>query len=284
MTSHRDPLACPTRNEPIVGALLEHLGVDQEEGGKRGELALLEVVGAAFARLPYENLTKILKSERLVDPERALRGPREVIEDHIRLGTGGTCFSLTAALLFVMRALGFDAEPLLADRHYGDDTHCGLVVRVGNKRYLLDPGFLLMRPVPIDGTRRVICTAFNDIVLEPLADGGRVAVHTCQNNAQVRRFTFKTDPADDAAFVRAWRGSFGWDMMRYPVLACVGGEDQKYLQGHRLQFRSRGALESAELRVDELVARISQEFGLRRGVAAAALRVLARRREGSGKS
>ena len=47
--------------------------------------------------------------------------PAEVLADHEQCGAGGTCFSLTAAFLHLVRSLGWKAEPLLADRRYGCD-------------------------------------------------------------------------------------------------------------------------------------------------------------------
>ena len=275
--SDRDPLASPQPDAPSVRALLARLDLDRRVAGEADDLALLEAAGRMFARFPYENLSKVLKDERCAGVEAALRGPREVIADHLRSGTGGTCFSLTAALLFVVRALGFEAEPLLADRRYGADTHCALAVRLARRRYLLDPGFLLVRPVPIGEGRQLIATPYSDVLLEPVGEGRRLELHTRQNGSESHRLTFKTEPADAAAFLRAWRASFDWDMMRYPVLARVAGARQKYLQGRRLQTRSRDRVERAEIGADELAGRISHEFGVRGEVVAAALRVFARR-------
>ena len=41
------------------------------------------------------------------------------------------------------------AEPILADRRYGDDTHSALVVWHEGKPHLLDPGYLIVRPLPL---------------------------------------------------------------------------------------------------------------------------------------
>src|SRR5579871_1983834 len=114
---------------------------------------LLRKVATAFAELPYENLTKIIKEAATGRPEAARRGPGEVIGDHIALGTGGTCFSLTATLLHLIRELGWEAQPLLADRPYGPDTHCALAVWIDQQPHLIDPGFLLTEPVPLESTR-----------------------------------------------------------------------------------------------------------------------------------
>ena len=63
-----------------------------------------------FSRLPYENLTKILKMSRLEDPRQRLRFPDELLSDHLRLSTGGTCYSLAFCLREILGQLGFDAQ------------------------------------------------------------------------------------------------------------------------------------------------------------------------------
>src|SRR5204863_234100 len=68
---------------------------------------------------------KIIKDAEAGGVEEARRTPAEVLADHHALGAGGTCFALTATMLHLVRALGFPAEPILADRRYGADTHSG---------------------------------------------------------------------------------------------------------------------------------------------------------------
>ena len=119
----KNPLARPEPGSPTLEVFRKYFHLEPQESAA----LLVENVATAFSSIPYENLTKILKQDH--EGQRAARRcPEEVIEDHIRLGSGGTCFSLTAALLHILRALGLRAEPILADRHYGDNTHCALLV------------------------------------------------------------------------------------------------------------------------------------------------------------
>jgi arylamine N-acetyltransferase len=242
---------------------------------------VLEAAGTAFSRLPYENLTKIIKGSRAGSPELARRWPHEVLADHVRLGTGGTCFSLTAALLHIVRGLGFTAEPLLADRHYGASTHCALVVWLDGAPHLLDPGYLVVRPVPLPRAGEVrLATPFNEVVLAARDGGSRVELATIDGSGRKHRLTFRAEPADAGAFLGAWDASFAWDMMRYPVLTRVAGGRQLYLQGNRFQARGADGLEREEIDPRALAQTIAAQFGVDRSLALAALEVL-RRREGS---
>mgnify|MGYP001969691144 CR=1 FL=1 len=94
-----NPLAGPSDDSGALRSFCEHFRLETEAR----EEALVEKVAIAFASLPYENLTKILKHDR--EEGVARRGPEEVISDHLRVGSGGTCFSLTAALLHARSSL-----------------------------------------------------------------------------------------------------------------------------------------------------------------------------------
>jgi arylamine N-acetyltransferase len=272
------PLAPPPPGSECLRLFLDHFAIRSPLPPRD---LLLEVT-RAFARIPYENLTKIIRKAERSSVAEARRRPLEVVRDHLALGAGGTCFSLTATLLHLLRALGFRAEPLLADRHYGPDTHCALAVWIDGAPHLLDPGYLVLSPVPLAGLSETrVATAFNEVILTPRADGTRIDLSTSQGGPRSRRLTFKASPADPGEFLRAWDESFGWEMMRYPLLTRVRGGSQLYLQEGRLQVRSREATACSEIGPEELPARIASEFGLEPALVERALAVL-RREEGPG--
>jgi arylamine N-acetyltransferase len=228
---------------------------------------------AAFARLPYENITKIIK--RAESPGRARRYPEEVIRNHLDWGTGGTCFSLTATLLHLVRDLGWRAEYILADRRYGQDTHCALLVWIDDAPHLLDPGFLITRPIalPAGGELRVQ-TTFNSLILAPDGNQGGISLWTVRNRVRTYRLTYKTSPVDSGEFSRAWDASFGWDMMRYPLLTRTVASQQVYLKGSRLQISNADSVERLEIQEEGLIARIASEFRIHPSVVARAVSIL----------
>ena len=146
--------------------------------------------------VPYENLTKILKASSVISAASAMRNPDEVIGDYLAWGTGGTCFSLTASIVAVYDALGVEVYPVLADRRYGVDTHCGLVlVAPGGKVLLLDPGYLLCSPVAVPTEHPVfIDTGYNRMELHPVNGGTRLELYTTVKASRKLRLTFKMDP------------------------------------------------------------------------------------------
>jgi arylamine N-acetyltransferase len=263
----------PPPDRSVLDTFLQYFGIPADGP----PLVQLRNVVTAFAELPYENLTKIIKADACGSPSRARRDPGEVVGDHVAAGTGGTCFSLTAALLHLVRSLGWRAEPLLADRRYGANTHCALLVWVADRPHLIDPGFLILDPIPLETTREThVPAAFNELVLTPQASGQRLELATVGHGRRTYRLTFHTAPADEGEFLRAWDASFDWDMMHYPVLTRVRGGRQLYLQGRRLQTRGRDAVDRQEIAPDALPRQITAAFGLDSQIVARALAVLHR--------
>jgi arylamine N-acetyltransferase len=255
----------------LLDEFSRHFAID----GRAEPLEVLNAVIAAFSRLPYENLTKIIKSARHGRGEAARRCPEEVLADHRRWGTGGTCFSLTAALARLLRSAGWGAEPLLADRRYGANTHCALRVDIDGKLHILDPGFLVARPVPIGGEEEQrIALPTGKAVLRPASGGARIDLFTQRQDGEVYRLTYRTAPVDASEFYRAWDDSFDWEMMRYPVLTQTIGGRQRYLRGRYFQDRGQSETERRYLAYADVALTAAGAFGIHPGIVRSALEFL----------
>jgi arylamine N-acetyltransferase len=268
---YRHPLVPPDRDSPLLADFLRIHQID----AKKPPVELLGEVARAFSRLPFENLTKIIKDAEADRVESARRWPTEVFADYRQHGAGGTCFALTATLLHLVRALGFAAEPILADRRYGADTHSALLVWLDGEPHLLDPGYLIVRPLPIPTSGPIhVPTPFNELILTPKGGGAKVDLQTRQDNQSTYRLTFKTTPVDAGEFLRAWDVSFDADMMRYPVLSRVVGDQQVYFQKRHLLVRGKGEAQRAEVSPNRLIAQIAQRFSIAPAIVARALEIL----------
>lgn len=236
---------------------------------------LLENVVTAFASLPYENITKIIKRAEAGCAAKARRRPEEVIRDHIAWGSGGTCFALTSALAYLLRGLGWQTEYILADRNYGQNTHCALLLRMEGIPHLLDPGFLILNPIRLkDNGEQEIDTSFNRIVLTPEKNRERLSLSTIRKDAKTYRLTYKTSPVDEGEFLKAWDASFDWDMMKYPLLTRIAGSKQIYLNRARLQISDGVSVQKREIPSDALIAGIAAEFHIDPSLVARAVYLL----------
>lgn len=238
---------------------------------------MAQAIARAFVHLPYENLTKILKHAEAGSASNSRRLAKEVVGDHFEIGAGGTCFALTAAMVALLRSCGVDADPLLADRSYGPDTHSAVLVRLDGQPYLLDPGYLLTTPMPFStDAQRQASTAFHDVLLQPKG-AEKIELSTLQSGQTTPRLVYRTAAVEPDRFARAWDASFDWEMMTYPVLTRVSGDRQYYLRGRRRQSRSKQGVDVVSLTAEDLPERIQADFGLDPALAARALTLLRRR-------
>lgn len=259
-------------DDEILMRFLTRFGIDPTWHSDR----LVNTVAEAFTHFPYENLTKILKASSVISAASAMRFPDEVINDFLSWGAGGTCFSLTACIVAVYDALGIEGHPVLADRRYGVDTHCGLVlIRPGGKALLLDPGYLLCAPVEVSTEQSVfIDTGFNRIELNPVSGGVRVELFTVVKSRRKLRLTFKMDPVSDEMFGNAWERSFAFEMMTYPILTRQHSGCHQYLQGTTLAVRNSECTVRTVLTPEKQIEFISCSLGIHRDIAVRALECL----------
>ncbi len=223
----------------------------------------LDKICAAFAAVPFENLTKIIKNSVTTTSEKKKRLPGEVLREFLSFGTGGTCFSLNAAFISVLRIYGYEAYPLLCDRYYGPDTHCAVLLIRDGSQFVVDPGYLMYQPVRIPTHVTVtIPNGFNDLVLEPKPCRNRVDLFTIMNNQKKHRLTYKIKIVDDSTFLRAWEDSFKFDMITYPVLTYCRNGTHLYLQGNVLRIRTADSINKEILEPEKLHDFIVNQSGI----------------------
>jgi arylamine N-acetyltransferase len=265
----------------LLTEFLAHFGIVTKAEPRQ----LLGAVAAAYSRLPYENITKIIKRAEVGSNEKARRYPEEVIRNHIDWGAGGTCFSLTAALMQLVRSLGWRAEYILADRRYGPDTHCALMVWIEDVPHLLDPGFLIVDPVPLNSqTEHILETGCNRLILSSDSVKNKIELSTLRKGTETYRLTYKIAPVDPGEFYKAWDASFEWEMMRYPLLTRAEDSRQIYMRGSMLQVSDADSVDRREISGDELIARISSTFKMDAALVERAVSILKSRGEIHGKA
>jgi arylamine N-acetyltransferase len=236
---------------------------------------LIGAVAEAFARIPFENLTKIIKADSVISASSAMRYPDEVLGDWLRFGAGGTCFALTAATIAVYDALGIETHPILADRHYGPDTHSGLLIADAQGLLLLDPGYLVFAPTPLPLSGPVeLRTGFNTIELVPANAGTRVELYTRVRGNRKLRLTFKVRPVDAVTFARAWQDSFGFEMMSYPVMTRRVAGEHHYFQGDTLAVRDAARTRRTRCTDLEIFDYLTRSAGIDRSIVGRVLEIV----------
>jgi arylamine N-acetyltransferase len=229
----------------------------------RGALGIgfLNDLGFHFARLPYENISKIIKSTRHEDPRDAMRLPDEVVADHLERGFGGTCFSLTFLLERMLLARGFDCYKVMADMNSGPSSHCLVVVRERGSVYMLDPGYALNRPIelPPAGSSRVGCP---HAVVTVRRAGGTYHLSTEDAGGSKWRYAFDDSPVADCEFERYWAGSFTRPTLRNICLTRMTPHGHIYLRKDFFKFTSRAAVDRRRIGAG-IEAFVEANFGIK---------------------
>jgi len=212
------------------------------------ELYQLQRVSFAYSHLPYENVTKILKEVRSAGSETKLRAPGEVLEDHLRWGTGGTCFSLCNTLRQVLTQSGFDCFIAMGDMHYGRNIHCAVIVRMTDGHYLLDPGYLLHDPAPLPQTGLEVShqTRMNTILLRS-EEAEVVSLYTLESGELKWRYRLRVRPVTEEEFVRHWIHSFSLNSMESVMLSRLDASGRLYFRKDRLEHVGPGNREKRKI-------------------------------------
>ncbi len=183
----------------------------------------------SFSLLPYENLSKILYLNRNWQSGH-FRWPQDIISDYERFHLGGTCFSLTFFLKTILDYCGYRTEILMADMKSGPNTHCLLLLYFEGREYLLDPGYLLQYPLPLDSPN---ITGKFALRYDPGND--RYSLRTIEGDQEKRRYSFRKAPTSLMDFQKYWEDSFHWMTMHGICLSKREENGFIYLHNHYLK-------------------------------------------------
>ncbi|RMF56976.1 MAG: hypothetical protein D6743_19585 [Calditrichaeota bacterium] len=189
----------PEKHQDGVRCFLDYFALSPRRPGTRFLQEILE----RFAHLPYENLSKIISLNQSEDWNRPrLRLPETVIGEHIERRLGGTCFSLTFYLQTILTQCGFRCYPVMADMRAGRNLHCCLIVLLDGTKFLVDPGYLLTRPMEIHPEKpRLYRSEFAGIELRYEARTRRYHLSTFTKQESKWRYSFYDRPVPPEEFL-----------------------------------------------------------------------------------
>lgn len=241
--------------------------------------ALDALHGAYLTRVPFENATKLVKAARTGNREAALRGPVEFWEEHLRWGSGGTCFAATNAYQFLIRYLGFTSYPVFCHLPaHEPDAHSALLVSVGKKQVLVDVGYALPAPIPLpaEGSIRRRTPYYDVEVRQGTQD--EYLVFSEDKRGQRFRYRFTLRPAEEDAFLLAWGKTFHPQAPYMRRLAMGRFRDAtRYLyKDPTCIYEITRAGERSRPLIDPVVTCLAETFGLPEPLLEAAMQSLER--------
>ena len=140
-------------SDDLTDAVLAHLGVP----AAAPTLQLLDSLMAAYARtVPWESAFRIAKRARTQNTDDCPRWPEEFWQDAIERGGGGTCFESNYAFFRLLLALGYDGYLTINNMSTQIGCHTAIVVQVDGGSWLVDAGFPILVPVPLDPASRTM--------------------------------------------------------------------------------------------------------------------------------
>jgi len=140
------------------------------------------------------------------------------------------------------------------------NIHCALIVGIDNRKYVVDPGYLLGEPVELNGSIAVASTPFGFVELRPR---GKIAydLYTVAGSDRKWRYRLKTVPVSKGQFMEYWKDSFSQPMMNSLQLTRLSGKGHLYIRDHFLRFRSGDKKMNENIR-KSMEIRIESEFGI----------------------
>ena len=229
----------------------------------RPSLAALQDIIQSFANFPYENLSKIIKFHHHGgNYATRLRLPEEIMADHVCFHTGGTCFSLTFFLETILLHQGFACYPVMGDMRAGANLHCALVVMLAGVKYLVDPGYLLRRPMALDPAKpRLYHSEFSGVELRFDSVAERYDLFTFNRETKKWRYRFADRPTPAAEFLAHWQASFHRNSMHGLCLTRTRGDELIFIHKEFMRVTSFEGKRNANLKKD-YHATIHELFGI----------------------
>jgi arylamine N-acetyltransferase len=263
-------LAPEKAHENAAADLLDRYGISTQVRNDD----FLRAVAEIFARFPYENVTKLIsKHTRPPGPQR-FRLPKQVASEHLEHGAGGTCFSLSSLFGRMLALCGVESYAVLANMKSIRTLHTGLVVPYRGHRFLLDPGYLVHKPLRlVPGQETSAQTQVGTVRLSGSPDGKHYDLFT----GQTWRYRLEDSPLSREVFVELWAQSFDWVMMNQVHLSRSLDGGYLYAHGHKIRQVSEGRKQNLNVRHRQPEA-LEEYFGLAAGMTAKALAILAEAR------
>ncbi len=251
-----------------------HLDVLRVGRRPPGLEALTELTAAHLTRVPFENVSKLLRFRR-----SGFRGIPELepyLDDIERFRLGGTCYANNLHLNRLLGALGYDVRLCGADMSR-PDVHVANVVRLEGREYLVDAGYAapFLEPMPLDLDRdQEIALGGERYVLKPRGADGRWRLDHHRDGRPLHGYTLNPKPRRVEEFAGVIEESFAPEATFMNALTIV-----RFFPGRSLALRNLKLVEAEGDRTRivhfpdaaPLPVLIEERFGIPRALVAEAL-------------
>lgn len=137
-------------DQALMASILQRIGLS---GAPSIDLAgLRQIYGAWCARIPFDNVAKLLGLRAAPDAPLPPVSSQEFFVRFLEHGTGGTCWTSSDALCSLLESVGFPARRVAGSmRDTGIVSHGSVKVTFGSDDWLVDSSLLTNEPLPLSG-------------------------------------------------------------------------------------------------------------------------------------
>jgi arylamine N-acetyltransferase len=223
--------------------------------------ALAELVAAHLARVPFENVSKLLRWRR--GGPAVLPTFDEFLDGAERDRLGGTCYANNIHVWSLLRSLGYNARLCGADMRR-PDVHAVVLAAVDGREWLVDAGYgaPFLRPFPRDASEPVAVERGRDRwVLEPMAADGSSRLTQLRDGAKRHGYVVRPTARAPEHFAGAIADSFRPDatFLNALVVARFEAERSIVLHNDRLVIVAAGRETVTELAGRDAISRAAEE-------------------------
>ena len=214
------------------------------------DLSFIQKLLRAFSQIPYENISKRIKMNTIAGEWDRLRLPEEVFHSFLEHGFGGTCYSLTYFLWVICDYCSFQCYPITMNMKWADNAHCGLVIEHENKLYLLDPGYLLSKPIPLNQLTSIhTIDQHTGVQLIYHSLHNKYELFTYSGNNKTFRYSFQLNKLFLEDFLLAWKSSFYQKTNRHICLTKIDPvrKGRIYIRDQFIRFYNEGKKENIKM-------------------------------------
>ncbi len=144
-------MAIASLSSTLTQAILDYLGV---KAGRPDQRLLKSLLWAYTRSVPWETAFRMVKRAHTPETANCPRWPEEFWQDAIERGGGGTCFESNYAFYSLLRTLGYKGYLTINDMENSTGDHAAIVVLLNGEKLLVDVGFPVYVPLPIDPNRQ----------------------------------------------------------------------------------------------------------------------------------
>jgi len=245
----------------------------------RSDLEDLRLLLRHYSKIPYENISKIIKVASHEELEGKFRLPLEVMQDHMEHRLGGTCFSLTYFLEEILRSWEYSCHKAMAHMSAGENIHCVIVADLAGNRYLVDPGYLLWQPLLLSSERpQTFFTPQGGVEVRYDPAAGEFHLFTFNARGRKWRYRFADRSVSEIDFRQHWIASFSKPTLHNILLNQLTEKGLLYVRGNHLRLTSFEEERKANIR-QEYHRQIQDLFGIKPQWVEEALSILRRQRQ-----